>query len=157
VEYWTPTEPFGLPKHAPGLWEFKSKTDLYEFKKVYLSTSTRQQCSRSNIQTQTIPSHISLSPDSSFFATFSLPDRQIRVFNFLTGKMIRKYDESLTAIQEMQQAGTAMYKVDDMEFGRRLAVERELEKDEKSVRSMNIIWDESGNFIIYPTLLGIKG
>jgi peptidylprolyl isomerase domain and WD repeat-containing protein 1 len=27
----------------------------------------------------------------------------------------------------MQQAGTTIYKVDDMEFGRRLAVERELE------------------------------
>lgn len=71
--------------------------------------------------------------------------------------MIRKYDESLTAIQEMQQAGTSIHKVEDMEFGRRLAVERELEKDEKTLRTMRISWDESGNFIIYPTLLGIKG
>jgi peptidylprolyl isomerase domain and WD repeat-containing protein 1 len=71
--------------------------------------------------------------------------------------MIRKYDESLTAIQEMQQAGTAIHKVEDMEFGRRLAAERELEKDEKSLRTMSISWDESGNFIIYPTLLGLKG
>ena len=44
--------------------------------------------------------------------------------------MTRKYDESLAAIQEMQQAGTAVYKVEDMEFGRRLAVERELELPE---------------------------
>lgn len=70
--------------------------------------------------------------------------------------MIRKYDESLTAIQEMQQAGTAIHKVEDMEFGRRLAVERELERDEMSLRTMSIAWDESGNFIIYPTLLGLK-
>ncbi|KAG5221326.1 peptidyl-prolyl cis-trans isomerase [Salix suchowensis] len=54
-------------------------------------------------------------------------DRQIRIFSFLTGKLSRKYDESLTAIQEMQQAGTAVYRVEDMEFGRRLAVEKELE------------------------------
>jgi peptidylprolyl isomerase domain and WD repeat-containing protein 1 len=71
--------------------------------------------------------------------------------------MTRKYDESLQAIQEMQQAGTAVYKVDDMEFGRRLAVEREIEEDEVACKSMNAIWDESGNFILYPTLLGIKG
>jgi peptidylprolyl isomerase domain and WD repeat-containing protein 1 len=71
--------------------------------------------------------------------------------------MTRKYDESMTAIQEMQQAGTAIYKVDDMEFGRRLAVERELEKDERVGRTTNCVWDESGNFLIYPTMLGIKG
>jgi peptidylprolyl isomerase domain and WD repeat-containing protein 1 len=57
----------------------------------------------------------------------------------------------------MQQAGTDIYKVDDMEFGRRLAVERELEKDLKAGATMNAVWDESGNFLIYPTMLGIKG
>ena len=61
----------------------------------------------------------------------------------------------------MQQAGTAVYKVDDMEFGRRLALERELElpgPDNKIPgRWINAIWDESGAFVIYPTLLGIKG
>jgi peptidylprolyl isomerase domain and WD repeat-containing protein 1 len=41
--------------------------------------------------------------------------------------MTRKDDESLAAIQEMQHAGTAVYKVEDMEVGRRLAVEKELE------------------------------
>ena len=93
--------------------------------------------------------------------TFSLPDRQIRVFSFLSGKMTRKYDESLAAIQEMQQAGTAIYKVEDMEFGRRLAVERELELPGADDRIpgmwINAVWDESGSFVIYPTLLGIKG
>lgn len=61
----------------------------------------------------------------------------------------------------MQQAGTAVYKVDDMEFGRRLALERELElpgPDNKIPgRWINAVWDESGAFVIYPTLLGIKG
>lgn len=74
--------------------------------------------------------------------------------------MNRKYDESLTAIQEMQQTGTGVHRLDDMEFGRRLAVERDLEKEgegKKAASTINLIWDESGNFIIYPTLLGIKG
>ncbi|TEB40067.1 peptidyl-prolyl cis-trans isomerase [Coprinellus micaceus] len=143
IEYWQPVEPYGLPKNVPKLWQYKSETDLYEFKK---SKST--------------PTCITLSPTSSSFVTFSLPDRQIRIFNFLTGKLTRKYDESLEAIQEMQQAGTAVYKVDDMEFGRRLALDRELElpgPDNKIPgRWINAIWDESGAFVIYPTLLGIK-
>ncbi|KAG8985667.1 hypothetical protein FRB90_004515 [Tulasnella sp. 427] len=139
VEYWRPTEPWDPPKNVPGMWEFKASTDLYHFKK-----------------NKQVPTSLSLSPNSSHFVTISLPSRHINVFNFLTGKLTRTYDESLTAIQEMQQAGTAIYKVDDMEFGRRLAVERELEKDERAWRTMNAVWDESGNFIIYPTLLGIK-
>ncbi|KAM6494314.1 hypothetical protein JOM56_010675 [Amanita muscaria] len=143
VEYWTPTEPFGLPKNVTGMWSFKTETDLYEFKK-----------------TKSTPTCITLSPDSSAFVTFSLPDRQIRIFSFLDGKLMRKYDESLEAIQEMQQAGTAIYKVDDMEFGRRLAVERELELPGPDGRVpgrwSNAIWHESGAFILYPTLLGIK-
>ncbi|KAI0789736.1 peptidyl-prolyl cis-trans isomerase [Abortiporus biennis] len=143
IEYWQPTEPFELPKNVHGLWKYKSETDLYEFKK---SKST--------------PTCITLSPDSSHFVTFSLPDRQVRIFAFLSGKMTRKYDESLTAIQEMQQAGTAVYKVEDMEFGRRLAVEKELELPgpDGKIPGMwsNAVWDESGAFVIYPTLLGIK-
>ncbi|KAJ7107293.1 hypothetical protein C8R43DRAFT_204662 [Mycena crocata] len=143
VEYWQPIEPFERPKNVTGLWSYKSETDLYEFKK---SKST--------------PTCITLSPDSSSFVTFSLPDRQIRVFSFLGGKLTRKYDESLQAIQEMQQAGTALYKVEDMEFGRRLAMERELEMPGPDGhipgRWSNAIWDESGAFIIYPSLLGIK-
>ncbi|KAG2009573.1 peptidyl-prolyl cis-trans isomerase, variant 2 [Coprinopsis cinerea AmutBmut pab1-1] len=144
VEYWQPIEPFVQPKNVPGLWQYKSETDLYEFKK---SKST--------------PTCITLSPNSSSFVTFSLPDRQVRIFSFLSGKLTRKYDESLEAIQEMQQAGTAVYRVEDMEFGRRLAAERELElpgPDGKIPgRWINAVWDESGAFIIYPTLLGIKG
>ncbi|TFK88196.1 peptidyl-prolyl cis-trans isomerase [Polyporus arcularius HHB13444] len=143
VEYWQPSEPFELPRNVHGLWSYKSETDLYEFKK-----------------SKSVPTCITLSPDSSHFVTFSLPDRQIRVFSFLSGKMTRKYDESLAAIQEMQQAGTAIYKVEDMEFGRRLAVERELElpgaDDRIPGMYINAVWDESGSFVIYPTLLGIK-
>ncbi len=67
----------------------------------------------------------------------------------------------------MQQAGTAVIKLDEMEFGRRLAVERELEREGEGgeggtgqggmLRTANAVWDESGNFVLYPTLLGIKG
>ena len=91
----------------------------------------------------------------------------MRVFSFAKGKLLRKYDESLTAVQEMQQAGTAAYQLDDMEFGRRLAVERELDATALSgladatlnatgAGTANAIFDESGNFLLYGTMFGIK-
>jgi peptidylprolyl isomerase domain and WD repeat-containing protein 1 len=85
----------------------------------------------------------------------------VHIFSTLTGKLTRTYDESLTAISEMQQAGTAVYQLDDMDFARRLAVERELDRDEAgpggALGSAKAVWDESGNFVLYPTMLGIKG
>jgi hypothetical protein len=33
-------------------------------------------------------------------------DRQVRIFRFATGKLYRKYDESLAVLSEMQQART---------------------------------------------------
>ncbi|QRV92468.1 peptidyl-prolyl cis-trans isomerase, cyclophilin-type protein [Ceratobasidium sp. AG-Ba] len=140
VEYWQPREPYEPPKDIPGMWEFKSSTDLYEFKK-----------------TKSVPTSLTFSPNSSHFVTLSSStDRQVRIFNTLTGKMTRRYDESLTAIQEMQQAGTAAHKLDDMEFGRRLAVEREIEKDPRVLATISAVWDESGTLVLYPTLVGIK-
>lgn len=66
----------------------------------------------------------------------------------------------------MQQAGTAGVRLDSMEFGRRLAIERELEKGALEMVLSGVgggvgvgtaAWDESGKFVLYPTLLGIKG
>ncbi|KAF7730577.1 Peptidyl-prolyl cis-trans isomerase cyp15 [Apophysomyces ossiformis] len=136
IEYWSPEEPFDLPKDLG--FELKTETDLYEFKKA-----------------KSVPTCLTFSPDQLHFVTMSFPDRQVRLFKFLTGKIYRKYDESLHIISEMQQAGTALYKLDDMEFGRRLAVDKELEKSSQS-QCVNAVFDESGNFVIYATLLGIK-
>lgn len=42
-----------------------------------------------------------------------------------------------------------------MEFGRRLAIERDLAQS--GVGIGNTAWDETGGFLLYPTMLGIKG
>ncbi|KAJ3122259.1 hypothetical protein HK100_012066, partial [Physocladia obscura] len=144
IEYWVIDEDLkqALQPPLPLVdWEFKSDTDLYEFKKSKSSPST-----------------LTFSPDYSKFVTFGFDDRQIRIFNFKTGKLLRKYDESLSVVSEMQQAGTAAHRIDDMEFGRRLAMEKEIEKSKGGGQSAtaNAIFDESGYFIIYATILGIK-
>ncbi|KAI8929142.1 hypothetical protein BC831DRAFT_444863 [Entophlyctis helioformis] len=144
VEYWTPDESadrgFVAPAPPAVSWTLKSQTDLYEFKK-----------------TKTSPTCLEFSPDFSKFVTFGFADRQIRIWNFYSAKIMRKYDESLSVVSEMQQAGTAIHRLDDMEFGRRLALEREIEKAKGGQSATaNAVFDESGNFVIYPTLIGIK-
>jgi peptidylprolyl isomerase domain and WD repeat-containing protein 1 len=55
----------------------------------------------------------------------------------------------------MQQAGTALTKLEDIEFGRRLGIERDL--DHEMIRPrMNVIFDETGNFILYGSMYGVK-
>lgn len=78
------------------------------------------------------------------------------MFNFRTGKSLRKYDESIATITESQQSPDSPFKLDTMTFGARLAADRELEKTTSALPSANVIFDESGNFIIYATLNGIK-
>lgn len=137
VEYWQPNPSFSLPQHSIK-WQYKTDTDLYEF-----------------VKNKSTPTSLEFSPDGQMFVTQSMDDRQVRVFNFLTGKLHRKYDESLQTISEMQQAGTAAHRLDDMEFGRRLAVERELQSS-PAAEYANAVFDDSGNFILYACLSGIK-
>ncbi|KAK3498141.1 hypothetical protein B0T13DRAFT_251322 [Neurospora crassa] len=135
VEYWQPSGSYGKPE---SVFRFKSATNLFEFKKA-----------------KSVPTSLALSPDGSRFVTVSFPDRKIRIFDFASGKLQRTYDESLKVVEEMQQAGTALQKLDAVEFGRRIAQEREIESP--ALRNkFNVVFDESGHFILYGSYLGIK-
>ncbi|KAI9223266.1 peptidyl-prolyl cis-trans isomerase cyp15 [Blastocladiella britannica] len=141
MEYWVPEAPeFSVPTAPAVSWRFKSDTDLFEFCKNKGS----------------IPSSLNFSPDGALFVTYGLADRQVRVWRFATGKLYRKYDESLAVVAEMQQAGTAAKKIDDMEFGRRMAMERELEANAQASRYVNAVFDASSTFVLYATPLGVK-
>ncbi|OJD17111.1 hypothetical protein AJ78_02755 [Emergomyces pasteurianus Ep9510] len=135
VEYWRPHTSFEKPDNV---FELKSATNLFIFKK-----------------SKSVPTSITISPSGHQFATFSFPDRQVRVFDFPTGKLYRSYDESITTLTEMQQAGTALYKLEEVEFGRRLAVEKGLENP-TTMPKINVIFDESGHFVMYGSIMGVK-
>lgn len=94
---------------------------------------------------------MAFSNDGRRIATLSI-DRKVRIFTFLTGKLIRVFDEALARFTEMQQTKQTL---PNMEFGRRMANERELEKSD-GLYSSNILFDYSGHFILYPTMIGIK-
>jgi len=135
LEYWSPSNNYEKPENV---WKLKSSTGLFDFKKA-----------------KSVPVSITVSPTGSQFATFSFPDRKIRVFEFSTGKLHRTYDESIETITEMQQAGTALVKLEEVEFGRRLAAEKDIEHPQVRNR-INVIFDETGNFILYGSILGTK-
>ncbi|KAJ1503881.1 hypothetical protein HMI55_002279 [Coelomomyces lativittatus] len=138
MEYWVPEPPFPLP-YASIKWEYKSDTDLFTFQK-----------------TQKVPGNLTFSPDFQWFVTYGLQDRQVRVWKFRSATLFRQYDESLSVISEMQHAGTATVQLDDMEFGRRMAVERDLEAHPHWSKAMHAVFDRSNQFVLYPTLMGIK-
>lgn len=97
LEYWTgPKTDYDFPKSVK--FDSKLDTDLYEFAK-----------------NKTYPCGIAVSHDGKKFATVS-GDRKVRVFNFLTGKMSRVYDESLQRFSELQQT---TQQLPNMEFNRR--------------------------------------
>jgi hypothetical protein len=63
----------------------------------------------------------------------------------------------LQAAQELQRSANPAYALDDIDFGKRFAVERELAKaPPPGTPTQNAIFDDSGNFVLYPSLLGIK-
>ena len=79
----------------------------------------------------------------------------MRVFRFTTGKLRCTIDESAEAAAELQRGDSPAFRLDAIDFGRRLAAEREL-AGSPAAPAPNAVFDDSGNFILYSTLLGIK-
>lgn len=94
---------------------------------------------------------LNFSQDGEFFVTTS-SDRKIRVFRFRTGKLLRSCDETLESLETEQKREPFMNNID---FARRMAMERDLDKNALTSQE-NAIFDQSGNFILYPTMLGVK-
>jgi len=133
MEYWRGLKgDYGVAKNVA--FESKMETDLYEF-----------------VKCKTFVTSMSLSPDGKFFATWGA-DKKIRVFRFLMGKLYCVIDESLHHYIGVQQNKSMM---PSMEFNRKVSNEKELEKSDSN-HHCNIIFDSTGHFIMYATMIGIK-
>ncbi|CAG9795493.1 unnamed protein product [Diatraea saccharalis] len=133
VEYWTgPKHEYKYPKNVD--FESKLDTDLFDF-----------------VKNKTYPTALAFSPDGKKMASIGL-DRKVRVFHFLSGKLHKVLDESLQRFQELQHQ---TQQLPNMEFGRRMAAERDLEKSD-AVHFANVLFDASGHFVVYATMLGVK-
>ncbi|KAH8371538.1 hypothetical protein KR093_007911 [Drosophila rubida] len=134
LEYWQNSKhDYKFPQRLVN-FESKLDTSLFEFAK-----------------NKTMVTGLAATPDGKRFAAIST-DRKVRVFQFNTGKLLRVFDEALTTYTQMQQTPHAL---PNMEFGRRMAAERDLEKTAQNT-TLNILFDSTGHFLLYPTMLGIK-
>ncbi|XP_036354456.1 peptidylprolyl isomerase domain and WD repeat-containing protein 1-like [Octopus sinensis] len=103
---------------------------------------------------------MAISPNGEQMATICT-DRKIRIFNFLSGKLVKVIDESLNHVVDLQQEKAVL---PNMEFGRRMAIEKEIEKS-SYYKNCNIstdlvtilVYDESGHYLLYSSMFGIKG
>lgn len=133
LEYWSSSRnDYEFPKNVA--FDSKMDTDLYELAK-----------------TKTIVVSLEFSKNGKLMAVFS-KDRKIRIFNILTGKITQTIDESLEVYSTIQQNTPQLA---NMEFGRRMAIEKDIERNEAYFYS-NIVFDESGHFLIYGSALGVK-
>ena len=150
VEYWKPKPDF---KRPDTVWKSKSKTDFFDYKRV-----------------KSVPATMSISPDGEKLAMYSLPNREVRVFKFVTGKMMRKCDESIATLKAQQKDDTAPLSLDFdtaadqprdpvkelKEFNRRVEIEEDIDRQTGLRNRTNVVWDESSNFIFYGSLYGVK-
>jgi len=141
LELWDP-DTLAMPtsETRPGKLRFdiKSETNLYELKK-----------------NETFAISLSVSSDCSMFVA-TCEDGRLRIFRFATGKMFRAYDESLEMFTAAQSdPNMAELHLDRFDFGRRIAVEKEMRKSPSNMYQQ-AVFDESCNFIVYPSMVGVK-
>jgi hypothetical protein len=80
IEYWD-ADSLSAPEAPIVNFKFKSDTDLYDLAK-----------------SRVLPCSVVISPRCNLFVVTST-DKQIRLFDFCSGKLRRKYDESVRAYQ----------------------------------------------------------
>lgn len=130
-------------------FQLKAETDLFDFMKSKAAG------------TDLLVTSVEFSSDGEYFVTHST-DMQVRLFHYRSCKRIIVFDESIKAFEATQSSDSSIFHVDPIDFGRRVAVEKALikaiEEDpfRESTPPINAIFDDSGNFLIYPTMLGVK-
>lgn len=115
-----------LPKTVS--FKFKSETDLFDIAK-----------SKSKAD------ELVLSPDQTHFVTISKPDEAIRIYRVETGKLVKKIDESASVYENDADKNLLHlhHEISANNFG-------------SISNKSNIVFDENGKILIYPSLVGIK-
>lgn len=136
IEYWD-TETGQLPENIK--FSYKSQTDLFELARNHTTAVS-----------------LCISQNGQHFAMWC-KDKYVRVFHLLTGKLAKKYDERADKHNEIQNDPNNSLRLERMEFTKRMAIEREIDKNSENLNpDSSITFDESGNILIYSSYIGIK-
>eukprot|EP00371_Babesia_bovis_P002230 XP_001610877.1 peptidyl-prolyl cis-trans isomerase [Babesia bovis T2Bo] len=121
-------------------FQMKGDTDLYEMRKVSTHVVS-----------------MAISPNGEFTA-MHCHDGMIRLYRFVTMKLIRVYDESALMYSAAQSDPNASsLHLESVDFLKRRAQEIELAKlGTEQGEYSGMTFDSSSNYLIYPCLLGIK-
>ena len=133
IDYWGNEAPFAFPIKTMKKYE----TDLFK-----LAEDSIQALS------------LEVSRDGRLFAIMG-SNRLVYVYNFAKGKFFRVYDETLAQAEELQRTHPT-FQLDKLDFGKRMATEREMERSCSTAPPCNVTFDESGNFILFASMFGVK-
>ena len=122
VEYWKLDG--NMPKGLT--FKYRSETNLFDIAK-----------------NKSKPICIALSSDRESFATISHPDKQIRIFDFKSGKIIMKVDESLKVYESRLNTLSKEKLFVNFKFA-----------DPQGSR--NVVFDNNDKVLIYASVLGLK-
>lgn len=78
------------------------------------------------------------------------------MFDFKSGKIKRKYDESVASYQRQAAVNKSDVPSSTIDMGRKIAIERELDATPELLKQCTLTFDESGNFLVFGSLAGIK-
>ncbi|CAF1604534.1 unnamed protein product [Adineta ricciae] len=150
INYWSPNDLQNLPSEI--LFKSKLDTDLFEL-----------------VKNKLIPVALEFNSSGDQFALIgkSTTQRKLYLFDTLTGKKLKIFDEHLDVYkqlherllikqQENEDKKSKLILLNNVEYSRRLTIEKDLEKHDSIYSLINLQFDSSGTFLFYSTLYGIK-
>lgn len=150
INYWCPNDLHNLPSEIA--FQSKLDTDLFELVKRKL-----------------LPVALQFSSSGDQFALIgkSSTQRKLFLFDTLKGKMLKMFDEHLDVYkqlherlqkkqQESEEKKSKSSILNNVEYSRRLTIEKDLEKNDNVYSLINVQFDASDTFLFYSTLYGIK-
>ena len=158
INYWSPADPSVPPSSL--LFHSKLDTDLFELMRREMSVVAAE-----------------FSPSGSHFAVLarSTSEKKLFLFDTLRGKISKIFNEQMDVYKELHERlqkkeeaelteendetkkkKKSLLLLNNVEYSRRLTIEKEFERAELVSSLINLQFDSSGTFLFYSTLYGIK-
>lgn len=153
INYWSANQSGNKAENV--LFESKLDTDLFKL-------AQRKQTAMA----------LEFSPDGKRFALLarSSTERKLYLFDTLKGKILKTIDEHLNVYKDLheqlqvkqeesqksEEKKSSLNMLNNVEYSRRLTIEKDFEKNEVFYSLINFQFDRSGTFLFFSTLYGIK-